>query len=466
MRVSELILVAPAPLAALAALTGGARRAFLWVYLPTLLLLPMYFTIRITHLPPVTFLDMATLPVALALLVEGLPGWRLRAMDLLVIAFAFSAGYSEARGGTTHDGGLQVYANLIAVVFPYMMGRQLLEARKGATHEQAVEWRARFVRVFLGWLAVDVTIGVYDFLSGKSSSQRLWKLFFPDQVVDWPEQLRWGFGRIQGPFAQAILAGMIFTVGIAYCMWLQRADARWGRRPLMESLRLRWRQVAMVAMIAGLLMTQSRGPWIGAVILLAVLWLPLASSFRQALVLVLVLGAVGGVGAYVYGKKYTAGSREKAQTVEQEDAIYRRELIGNYMPLVIRKPLTGWGISFYPSVRGQKSIDNEYLFLAVVQGLPGLLLFVLMSVGGCVRVARLLPFARRADDRFLLYAHLAVIVSLLMTMTTVYLGQQVEPLYFLVLGWMQAMDRDRLAEDSAWSRRQTMNRRWLASVMG
>jgi O-antigen ligase len=222
----------------------------------------------------------------------------------------------------------------------------------------------------------------------------------------------------------------------------------------------------MVAMIAGLWMTQSRGPWIGAMILFAVLWLPLASSFRQALAVVLVLSAVGGTGAYLYGKKYTAGSREQAQTVEQEDAIYRRELIGNYMPLVLEKPLTGWGISFYPSVRGQKSIDNEYLFLAVTQGVPGLLLFVAISVGGCVRVARLLRYAERADDRFLLYAHLAVVVSLLVTMTTVYLGQQVEPLYFLVLGWMQAMDRDRLAADSEWTRKEKLLRQWTASVMG
>lgn len=466
MHLSETILFVPAGIATVVVILGGARRGFLWVYLPTLLLLPMYFTLRFPHLPPVTFLDMATIPVALALIAEGLPGWRLRAMDLLVFCFALSAGYSEAHGGTMQDGGLQVYANLIAVVFPYMMGRQWMEPRKGASHEDAVRWRAQFVRIFLGLLTLDAAIGVYDFLSGKSSSQRVWRVFFPDQTVDWPEQMRWGFGRIQGPFAQAILAGMIFTIGIAYCMWMQRADGRWGARPLTAVLRLRWRNVAMVALIAGLLMAQSRGPWIGGLILLAVLWLPLASSFRQALAVVLVLSAVGGVGAYLYGRKYTAGSREHAQTVEQEDAIYRRELIGNYMPLVLEKPLTGWGVSFYPSVRGQKSIDNEYLFLAVIQGVPGLLLFVVMSVGGCVRVARLLRNAERADDRFLLYAHLAVVVSLLVTMTTVYLGQQVEPLYFLVLGWMQAMDRDRLATDSEWSRKQLLRRQWTASVMG
>ena len=463
MHLSETILFVPAIIAAAVVLVGGARRGFLWVYLPTLLLLPMYFQLRFPHLPPISFVDMALLPVAAALMIEGLPGWRLRAMDALVIAFVLSCGYSEASGGTILDGGLQVYTNLIAVAIPYMMGRQLMEPRKGA--RESVAWRAQFVRMFLGLLTLDAAIGVYDFLSGKSSSQRMWKVFFPDQVVEWPEQMRWGFGRIQGPFSQAILAGMIFTIGIAYCMWMQRADRSWGRRPLTTTLRLRWRHVALAMMIAGLLMTQSRGPWIGALILFAILWLPLASSFRQALVLVLLLSAVGGVGAYLYGKKYTAGSREHAQTVEQEDAIYRRELIGNYMPLVLEKPLTGWGVSFYPSVRGQKSIDNEYLFLAVIQGVPGLLLFVLMSLGSCVRVIRLLPYAECADDRFLLYAHLAVVVSLLVTMTTVYLGQQVEPLYFLVLGWMQAMDRDRLAVNSEWSRKQLQRRQWLASVM-
>ncbi len=466
MHLSETILFVPAGIAAVVVMAGGARRGFLWVYLPTLLLLPMYYTIRFPHLPPVTFLDMAMVPVALALMVEGLPGWRLRVMDFVVLGFVLSAGYSEARGGTTPDGGLQVYVNLVAVAFPYMMGRQWMEPRKGASHEEAVQWRAQFVRVFVSLLTMDVVIGVYDFLAGKSSSQRVWKAFFPEQTVDWPEQMRWGFGRIQGPFAQAILAGMIFTMGIAYCMWLQRADSRWGMRPLTTELRVRWRNVVMVAMVAGLLMTQSRGPWIGAMILFAVLWLPLASSFRQALAVVLVLLAVGGTGAYVYGKKYTAGSREHAQTVEQEDAIYRRELIGNYMPLVLEKPLTGWGVSFYPSVRGQKSIDNEYLFLAVIQGVPGLFFFVWMSVGSCVRVARLLRYAERADDRFLLYAHLGVVVSLLVTMTTVYVGQQVAPLYFLVLGWMQGMDRDRLAADSEWSRKQLQRMQWTASVMG
>ena len=461
-----MILFVPAGIAAVVVILAGARRGFLWVYMPTVLLLPMYYVIRFPHLPPLTFLDMATIPVSIALLVEGLPGWRLRTMDFVVLGFVLSAGYSEARGGTTQDGGLQVYANLIAVAFPYMMGRQWIEPRRGANHEEAVRWRAQFVQIFLGWLTLDVAIGVYDFLSGKSSSQRVWKIFFPGQTVDWPEQMRWGFGRIQGPFAQAILAGMIFTMGISYCMWLQRADHRWGMRPLTSELRVRWRNVAMVAMIAGLWMAQSRGPWIGGVILFAVLWLPLASSFRQALALVLVLLAVGGTGAYLYGKRYTAGTREHAQTMEQENAIYRRELIGNYMPLVLEKPLTGWGVSFYPSVQGQKSIDNEYLFLAVIQGVPGLLLFVWMSLGSCVRVARLLRYAEYADDRFLLYAHLGVVVSLLATMTTVYMGQQVAPLYFLVLGWIQGMDPDRLATDSDWSRKNLQRLQWTASVMG
>ncbi len=37
----------------------------------------------------------------------------------------------------------------------------------------------------------------------------------------------------------------------------------------------------------------------------------------------------------------------------------------------------------------------------------------------------------------LVYAHMAVLLGLMTTFTTVYMGEQVVPLFFLVIGWMQ-----------------------------
>ena len=43
------------------------------------------------------------------------------------------------------------------------------------------------------------------------------------------------------------------------------------------------------------------------------------------------------------------------------------------------------------------------------------------------------------EDRLLVYAHLAVLIGLTTTLTTVYMGEQVVMLFFLFAGWVQGM---------------------------
>ena len=53
---------------------------------------------------------------------------------------------------------------------------------------------------------------------------------FASSYETWAPQMRWGFGRIAGPYGHAILAGMIFLMGLIYCLWLRSADRNWGAR--------------------------------------------------------------------------------------------------------------------------------------------------------------------------------------------------------------------------------------------
>ena len=59
---------------------------------------------------------------------------------------------------------------------------------------------------------------------------------------------------------------------------------------------------------------------------------------------------------------------DQAKTEEQQSAVYRRDLIHNFTPVVMQRKAFGWGITTYPEIDGQKWIDNQYLSLAVTQG--------------------------------------------------------------------------------------------------
>ena len=275
----DLIILIPAVACWVALAKWPIRKVLLNVYLPAVLLLPQYFILRFPHLPPLTFADAAILPLGAALWFREMRRWRLDWMDLCVFLFAVSAAVSEGFSTVLANGtwrqflavdgppieesvanaGLQLFAGLCTMVLPYMLGKLLIE-RQGA---EGIPARKRVIRRMVVLLAVVAGISVFDFLTGKSIWQMVFRHFFRDQPVAWTVQMRWGFGRIAGPFAHAILAGMIFLMGLIYCLWLRTFASQWGTRKILNGLPLTVRGLVLWAIVAGLLMTQSRGPWIG-----------------------------------------------------------------------------------------------------------------------------------------------------------------------------------------------------------
>jgi O-antigen ligase len=163
-------------------------------------------------------------------------------------------------------------------------------------------------------------------------------------------------------------------------------------------------------------------------------------SWGKAAMVFAVLVAVLSVVAYNYGSKYTEKEMSQASDEQQRDAIYRRDLLKNYMPIVMEHKAFGWGISNYPAVNGQKSIDNHFLMLAVTQGFTGLAAFMAVVVGTVWRLFSLTGQPMRAEDRGLVFAQLAIMAGLLTTITTAFLGEQTLTLFFLIAGWVQGMN--------------------------
>lgn len=437
----NLIILIPALACWVVLARGSASKALVNVYLPVLLLFPVYFNLRFPHLPPLTFADTAILPLGAAMLLTGMRNWRWSWMDLWVTLFCLSAALSEGLNTVVANGGLQLFSEITAIALPYMAGKLLIEGKR--IGDRPV--RKLLVERMVALLAIVACISVYDFMTGLSSWQIVFRPFFPaDQLAEvrnqWPMQLRWGFGRIAGPFAHAILAGMIFLIGLIYCLWLRRFAPEWGSRRVVEGVPVTGRGLALTAMVAGLLMTQSRGPWVGVGLALLFALLVRVLTWGKAVAVFAVMVAVLSVVAYNYGSKYTEKEISQASDEEQRDAIYRRDLLKNYLPLVMEHKAFGWGISNYPAANGQKSIDNQFLMLAVTQGLTGLAVFLAILAGTAGRLFRLAGLPMQAEDRGLVFAQLAILTGLLATITTVFLGEQALIVFSLMVGWVQGMN--------------------------
>ena len=319
------------------------------------------------------------------------------------------------------------------MVLPYMAGKLLIEQEGNAMRKQLV---ARIVAL----LAVVAGLSIYDFLTGRSLWQKLAAPFLgANQNEVWEPQTRWGFGRIAGPYGHAILAGMIFLIGLVYCLWLRSADRNWGSRRLIHGLPFTLRGFALAAIVAGLLMTQSRGPWIGVGLALIFALLTRYLRVAKAAIVFAAFCVMFAAGALYFAGQYTEKAISQASTEEQRNAIYRRQLLTNYTPLVMERKAFGWGITTLPAVNGQVSIDNQYLMLAVTEGFTGLAVFLAIVTGSAAKLLRMISQPIPSEDRMLALAHLAVLIGLMTTLATVYMGEQVVMLFFLLTGWVQAM---------------------------
>ena len=458
-----LIILFPAVLCWVAMAWGSVRKAVVSIYIPCLLLLPHYFNIRLPHLPAITFADAAILPIGFALLLTEMRFWRFAWMDLWVFLYALAVvpaqGFStEIANGTwvhllsaqltfdrtlgTHiaDSGMMFFARLVELVLPYMVGKLLIEraGRDGLSMRRAIVARIAVLLSIVGYLSIG------DFLKGGNTWKYLGEKVFPDQPVFWEPQMRWGFGRIAGPYGHAILAGMIFLVGLLLCLWLRRVDPAWGRARVVASLPVTKRGVVAGGLLLGLLMTQSRGPWLGMLLALGLALLTRVLSTGKAVVAFLLLVTVFFTVLYYFGNKYTDMQMDQARTEEQRSAVYRRELLAHYAPIVAERKLFGWGITTYPVVPGQSSIDNQYLLLAVTEGFFGLSTFLLIAAGSSFHLLHLVAQPLAYEDRLLAFAHLAILIGLLTTLTTVFMGEQVGPIFFFLTGWIQGMNPPRI----------------------
>jgi O-antigen ligase len=413
---TALVLV-PALAAAWWAWHRGFRAALVFIALPALLLLPNHYELRVPGLPDATFSNYTLLVTAAALwLGADRKLLRFRALDLLVLAFGaaiVATEYANKDFAAARNAGGRFCLSGLA---PYALGRAAAQ-RDG---------------LLVGASAMLVLVGAAVGIAAPVEAATGTNLFDWPRLV-WPEHgafsaqlVRNGLTRAAGPFSQPICQGLFFVMILPLALWLR--DTR------IEARRFVWAGVA-IALAAGLLLTQSRGPVLGAA--LAVAGTLAAWSRRRAWIFaaaaVLVVAAVPFIGDGVRSNWLVP--RAEASTELQQTAAYRVDLLRNFADVVAERPLAGYGRNRIPVVDGQSSIDNQYLFLALTHGIPAALLFLATLLGpAAALVVRLVRTGRDDGIARLGWALAATLAAVAVVQASVYAGTQTEQLMFLVAG--------------------------------
>ena len=408
---------------------GRFDLAFLNVYLPCLFLLPSYYLIRLPHLPPQSAAEWALFPLGIVLLMARRRWPPLRRMDLWVILFMLSMGASEFLRETSTKDGLALFANVfLQMFFAYVVGRCLIEP------DLRIPTVKRIVLLFLCLTPAilwEYRMGENPWITG---AYRIFHLAIGSFV-----QIREGHARVQACFGHAILAGIMFfivfllnaSLGDVY----KRDKLRLG--PLFSILE-RYHVPALLLLLF-LLLTRSRGPMIGAAVGYLILQIPRFRNIKVGVAVVALLLAIGGALANSYFNKYTGAADASSGDEQQASAAYRRELSINYKRITDTGGWLGWGALSFPKVPGQPSIDNYYLLVQLSQGKVGLYLFLLIAAESLFSAGRFAFTFRARESRFFAFACVGALAGLFLSLYTVYLGDQVVQVCFLLLGWSQSL---------------------------
>lgn len=250
--------------------------------------------------------------------------------------------------------------------------------------------------------------------------------------------VQWGYSnylerdgtlRALASTGQPIVLGYVMTVALGIFMFLKKSIPN----------RAVW-MAGMILLIAGLIAPLSRGPWIGAAIMLMVF----ISTGPKALSRTSLLGLVGLVALPILlstpiGEKVIS-YLPFVGTVEEETITYRQLLLEVSTTIIMANPLFGsYDFLLYLEElrQGQGIIDlvNSYLSIALASGLVGLSLFASFFSVILIGIVKGMRGLDKNDERHLLGRVLiAALIGILVIIFTVSSINVIPVIYWAVAG--------------------------------
>lgn len=403
-------------------------KALVWLYVPILLIFPDTFHAITPGLPDPSLNTATIIPIFFAALMAYARFWRPSVADLLVIAIGCVMSYSEYAAAGYSEAQNLLFGTLFQIIAPYMVARLAIE-REGLH----VELAKRIVIIIFG-IAL---IGLFEFKFGWNPFLTIPEKLFPGQGLAWVTTFRYGFARVAGPYAHCILAGMMIIMAYRLHRWLEWGGHWEAKFESLPSLPLSKSRLITLVLLVGSLTTIARGPWLGGIV--AALFVNAGRHPKRKQVLMLVLGGVVliAIPGYIGFQAYLDVKPGALMTMSQETAMYRKVLFDKYFAIALDHAWLGWGRNTWPKVSGMVSIDNYYLLLSLMHGVLSTLLLVGMMVWMSVRLF-LKGMSEPAEMNSLAFTFLGIIIAFFISLATVYLGENVIPAFFLMLGWAEA----------------------------
>jgi hypothetical protein len=412
--------VMPAVIAAIMLTMMSVEKVFCRLALPVLVLVPTYYYLNLPALPDLNFFHFAIIPIFTWWLFKLVREHHFSTMDFLLILYVGLSLLSEFVNMGAKDGINLVINRCFQVVMPYLLIKHFF---------RDPQTRIAILKTFALLGAVVAVLSLMQFKFDISLVDPL-AFIWPEKLT-WVSQARWGYVRVIATFTHAIMAGLMWAFFAFFALWLQRRKL-WGN-DLVGWMIVFWN-------VAGMFMTISRGPMLGFFFGLGIFAIGLSINRSQYFIIGLLLAVLVIPPMALQFKSYVSINRFDAKTETQENAIYRWELLENYIDVIKEEPWLGYGIGNRPVVNNQDSVDNQFLYIGLLHGALVMGLFILMNLYACLRLG-LYALQRpiESGDGQLAWLLVGCNATWLVTLATVWMGGQTEQMVFMLLAMAEAL---------------------------
>ena len=410
----------------------SVTKAFIWAYIPILLLTPDYYTAITPGIPDPSFNQAASVALFIVFALKGMPGYRFSYTDVFVGAYAITICVSEYIGSGYSDAQNLMFYELSSVIFPYLFAKSLIEP---------FNLRYDFAKSIVLCLCVVFVFNLYENRMGFN----LWKLtigsfFFPGQG-EWETSFRFGLARASGPYGHCLVAGIMMAAGYRFQRWLQWSKA-WPDK--IEQLAwIPWltpAQLFTLMVLGGVLSTLGKGQWLAGIVATGIVIIGRSKHRAAAITAVTGVMLFVGIPLLIAFINYISVGRAKSTEENQETAAYRYELITKYWDIAKEHMWSGWGFMKWPVIHEFPSIDNHFLLVYLNYGVivVGILLgIIFIMMGRLIHHGLSQPLSEPRGSS-LAFTLAAIYLMYFISIITVAMMFQSGTLFFLVTGLSDA----------------------------
>lgn len=419
------IILLPFIVSTISLLNRRRSETFILVFIPALTFLPVYFDTEIVSgTPELFFWSSALIPILISWGLSNFKGYSYNHMDLVIMLYLIMIFWGQWENSDYKKAQKLFFNNSMAILFPYILTKIFCRDSDVLT---------QMIKVITYTGAIIAVFNLIEFRFFTNYFDRTLRNIWPSYVM-WDLGMvmsRWGFKRAFGPFSHPIVSGYLYAFFTPLAIWCY--NQKLYKNPKLA-------KVVVFLNFSGIITSLSRAPMIGFFLGLIIIYYGWSKNKAVITYIFTFIMIISLIIVTPVAIKYASVTRATAIDAEQRNVAYRKEMWEAYTEVVLEKPYMGWGRFSVPSVRGIKSIDSEYLGIALSSGVIALGLYLIFLLG-TLKLLLKSALKKSHEDKWgrLLWCIAAGWISAIFSQATVYSGAQSIQYLFIIGGMCQAL---------------------------